>query len=361
VEETGKIETLPAEYPDSWFLAFDLAFMHMLDGKTILLDARGESIAEQVKGTFNVSFGGNIARSTSRHELYAAETFYSRGVRGERTDVVTIYDTATLAPLDEMVWPEPKRFNGIPQRYALTPIDHDRLLLAYNFDPANSVMVFDLETREVLNEVGIPGCALMYPTGARGFSSLCSDGSLVSTQLTSEGEVEKQTRLDPFFDPDTTPMFERPAIIDGIAYFPTFKGRVRPIDLRGDVAKVGETWNLVPEAERDQDWRPGGIGIIDYDDQGRFYVIMHPDGHDGTHNEGGSEVWIFDPDQKARVGRIKLANHGLALAVGGGEQPLMMVTNGSMGLDVYDVASGEHLRTIDGVGQETPLLLYGMK
>ncbi|MEX2524360.1 MAG: amine dehydrogenase large subunit [Gammaproteobacteria bacterium] len=360
-EEMGRVETLPADYPEHWFLVFDLAFFHMLEGRTIVVDALGKSIPEQFKGSFNVSFGGSIARSDLRNELYAAETFYTRGNRGTRTDVVTIYDTATLEPVDEIVWPKPKRYNGMPQRYALTLIDNDRLLLAFNLDPATSVTVFDVEARKVLNEVATPGCSLIYPTGERGFTSICSNGGLMSTQLKADGTIAEQTRVKPFFSSDTSPIFERAAVIDGMAYFPSFDGRLHPINLKGNVARVGEAWHLVPEAERGENWRPGGIGMIDKDSNGRFYILMHPDGGDGTHNAGGTEVWVFDPAAKKRVSRIELANWGLSIAVGGGEEPLMMVTNETMALDVYRVASGEHLRTIDGIGQETPLMLHGIK
>jgi hypothetical protein len=33
----------------------------------------------------------------------------------------------------------------------------------------------------------VPGCPLAYPTGTRGFSSLCSSGTLLSMQLDAKG------------------------------------------------------------------------------------------------------------------------------------------------------------------------------
>ncbi len=361
IETTGKVKTLPSPYPDSWFWAFDVAFGHMLDGKMTLIDAAASTTRSQIKGMFNVSLVGAVVEATTRNEIYAFETFYSRGNRGVRTDVVTIYSKTTLAPLAEIVWPIPKRYQGMPERYALQLIDDEKLLLAYNFTPASSVTVIDLESRKILNEVAIPGCTLIYPTGKRGFSSLCSNGGMLSTELSPEGQIVQQTRMDAFFDTDANPAFERPAVIDGVAYYPGFESYVHIIDLRGKVARYVDSWDMLSASERKENWRPGGIGLIDKDDMGRFYILMHPDGHDGTQNEGGSEVWVYDAKKQKRMARIALRSWAVTLGVGKGKNPLLMVTSGDMALEVYDAASGAYLRTIEDAGQETPLMIFGVK
>ena len=361
VEETGHTATLPQDYPPSWFLVHDVAFHHMLDGNVTVIDAAADGVPKQFKGMINASLVGNIDFSVRRHEIYVVETFYSRGNRGQRTDVLTIYDTRSLSPVGEVVWPQPKRFMGMPERYAVALLDNDRLLLAFNFTPATSVTVINLDTRKIVNDVEIPGCSLMYPTGQTGFTSICADGGLLSTELDADGKTVKQTRLPPFFNSDTEPVFERPAIINNTAYFIGFAGLVHSVDLSGPVASIGDSWELVPEAERAKNWRPGGIAIVDTDSQGRFYILMHPDGHEGTQNSGGSEVWVYDAAGRQRVSRIKLKNWGLSVAVGGGDKPLLLVTDADMKLDVYDAGSGNFVRTIDGVGLETPLMAYGVK
>jgi methylamine dehydrogenase heavy chain len=184
----------------------------------------------------------------------------------------------------------------------------------------------------------------------------------MSTELAKDGTVIKQTRTDAFFSSDDSPIYERPAVIGDTAYFPTIAGLVFPVDISGKVAKVGESWNLVPESERAEKWAPGGIGVIDKDDLGRFYVIMHPDSKDGSYQGGGPEVWVFDAAKKQRVARIALQAWGLSLAVSRGKNPLLMVTNPiDMSMEVYDALNGKFLRTITAFGQETPLLLHGSK
>ncbi len=362
VEPIGVIETLPKKYPQDWFLVFDAAFFHMSDGKVYVIDTAGDTMPEQVKGMFNVSLMGNIAQSARRSEIYATETFHSRGTRGDRLDVLTIWDQETLSPLGEVVWPKPTRFMGMPQRYALTLIDNDRWLAVSNFSPATSITLIDMDSRKIINEIPTPGCFLAYPTGRRGFSSLCADGRFLSTELAQDGSILKQTRTDAFFNSDTSPIYERPAVIGDTAYFPSLAGLVHPVDISGKVAKVGKAWQLVPAAERAEKWAPGGIALIDKDDLGRFYILMHPDSKDGSYQGGGPEVWVYDVTNQKRVMRIPLQVWGLSLAVSRGEKPLLMVTNPTdMSMEVYDGLSGEFIKTITDFGQSTPLMLSGAR
>ena len=359
-EQLGLSAVLPADFPDHWLIVHDGAFFHMLDGRMIVVDPTADSISGQFRGMFNISLMGIFAQSTSRPELYTAEIFYSRGSRGARTDVLTIYDTANLKPVEEIILPTGKMYNGMPQRYAMTLIDDERLLLVFNMTPATSVTVIDIIGRRILSEISIPGCALVYPTGKRGFSSLCSNGGMLSTQLDENGQVVLQQRVDPFFNVETSPIFERPAIIGDIAYFPGFDGTIHPVNLRGSRAIPGEPWQLVSGKARKEGWRPGGIALIDTDSEGNFYILMHPEGHEGTQNEGGSQIWVVDASGKSIKRKITLRTWGLSLALTRNAEPLIAVTNADMNLDVYSVDGG-HLRTITDLGLETPLIVYGVR
>jgi methylamine dehydrogenase heavy chain len=361
-ETIGIIESLPAEYPDHWIFAHDGTFFHMVEGRMVLLDPLAETIGEQHKGLANVFFMGNFAQATTRPEIYTTNIFYSRGHRGQRTDVLNIIDKRTLNVIDEVILPGDKSFRGMPERYAVTLIDNERLLLSFNLSPATSVTVIDIANRAILNEVGTPGCAMIYPTGQRGFSSMCSDGGMLSTQLDANGQVTSQTRVEPFFNTDNTPVYERPAIIDGIGYFPSIAGLIHPIDLTGDVASVGDAWPLVADqAERDANWRPGGIGLIDHDKAGNLYILMHPDGKEGSYQGGGPEVWVFDPVQGERLQRITLQSWAISLAVTKSDTPYLVVTNGDLNLEVYNAETSEYIRTLTDLGMETPLMLHGVK
>ncbi len=357
IEAAGKVNRLPNHYPETWFWIQDVAFGHMFEGKMVLLDAAAEKLPKQYKGSFNVSMMGNIVQARTRNEIYSIETFYSRGVRGDRTDVLTIWSKDKLKPLGEIVWRKNNRAMILPEKSALQLIDNENLLLVFNLNPATSVTVINVKKRQILNEIAIPGCSLIFPTGKRGFSSICSNGGMLSTQLTADGKIYKQQRIAPFFNSDTNPIFEHTAIINGIAYFPDYSGIMHKIDLKGEKAKVIGSWSLVSKKEKRAKWRPGGLGLIDKDDKGNIYIIMHPDGHEGTHQHGGNEIWVFDSQKEKRIARFPVQSWAISLGVGRGDKPSLMVTNRNMLLEVYDASTGKFLRTIDAA-LETPLMIH---
>jgi methylamine dehydrogenase heavy chain len=358
-EPLGQIAELPSPNPDHWLVVHDIAFNHMREGRFYLVDPAAESIGGQMRGIVSGDFIASFAVSAKRNEYYVIETFHARGGRGgERTDVVTIYDPGTLQVRDEIVIP-PKRLSGMPHRYQVTLLDDDRYLLVYNFTPSQSVTVIDLEERKVLGEVPIAGCSFVFPTGKRGFSSLCSDGGLLTTRLQEDGGVADTNRLRPFNDVINDAMFGRPAEIGGVFYFPTFTGNVVPIDMSGAEAAVGTKWSLTTAAERAAGWRPGGPWPATGHPDGRLYVLMHADGGEGTHKNGGSEVWIFDAAKGERLARVELARWGVALGMSSAADPMLLVTGAEPVVDVYQ-ADGAHIKTL-AIQADTPLLVYGVR
>jgi len=361
VDNVGKTLTLPQPYPAHWVWVQDIAFEHMLDGKMILVDPRAATLREQFKGMFNSSNIAAFAQSATRPEVYVAETFYERGNRGARTDVVTVYDKPNLRPIAEIPLTGNKRASVMPGRHALALSGDESLLMAYFFTPATSVGVMDVAKRTLVNEVTLPGCAQVYPTGKRGFSSLCANGSMVSFQLDAAGKVASTHVIERFFDVDQDALFEKPVIVNGMGYFPTFTGNMQEINLSGEYAVLGARWNLVPETERQQNWRPGGAMLTSADDAGRLYLIMHPDGKEGTHKDGGPEVWVFDVVKQTRLQRITLKTWGVSIEATRGPDPLLLVTNADMNIDVYEAKTGKHQRTLAHFGQETPIIMHAVR
>ena len=355
-EPTGVIHTLPENYPPHWVLLQDGAFFHMLNGKVIVVDADSDDPEQRVKGMVDSSFIGLFYQAKSRPEMYIAETFYSRGTRGERTDVVSIIDKTTLTHTGEVVIP-PKRISGMPTNYHLQAIDDEQILLVYNFTPATSVSVVDIVNREFLTEIPIPGCSLVYPMAGRAFASLCTDGTMLSVHLDENGNQASTSRTDVFFDANNDPLMEKAALLNGVAYFPSFLGRVVPVDLSGDEPVVGDEWSLV--GNEAGGWRPGGIQVTGTDSAGRLYVMMHPEGYEGSHKDPGTEIWIFDVEARTRVDRIALELPAITFGLTNDDDPLLLTTNINLEVDVYDVGSGEYRRTLAGTGAQTPFLIHG--
>ena len=357
-DELHNIETLPVPYPDDWVIVHDIAFDHMLMGRFVVMDLNGGDIKDYFKGSFNGGFISAFTQATHKPEFYVLEHYYDRGTRGKRTEVLTIYDKATLSPTDEIILTGAKRAEILVSKFVISLIDDERFLLYYSFTPGTFVTVVDLEQRKVVNEVQLPTCAGIYPTGKRGFSALCGDGSMVSFQLDKNGQVTQQSKIEPFFNIDEDALFDRPAIIDGVGYFPSFRGEAREIDLNGAGASLGEQWSLLSAEDRKQGWRPGGAWLAATDSTGRLYVLMHDGGGEGSHDNPGSEIWVFDPASKTRVNRIALALPAIAFDITSGPAPKIVTTNIEMNVEVYDARSGEHLNTIADFYHSWPLLVY---
>ena len=87
---------------------------------------------------------------------------------------------------------------------------------------------------------------------------------------------------------------------------------------------------------------------------------MHPDGNDGSHKSGGSEVWVFDPVKQQRVSRYKLKEWGVSVEVTRGKNPYLIVTNGDMQLDVYAAETGKWQKMIGGTAA-MPFNLHALR
>ena len=355
-----KVETLPPSYPDTWVFAHDINFFALSDAKVVLVDVAAEN--RHYKGSIPSSHFPSFIAATTRPEMYVAESIYSRRLRGEKTDLISIYDKVNLAPIGEIVLPGAKRSMIVTHKNTLQFLDNEKFLLLYNFTPGTSVSVIDIDQRAFLAEIFIAGCSMIYPTQQRSFGSLCSDNTMLVTHLDETGRMTRQERTGAFFDADIDPIFAKPAVIAGVYYFPSFKGMVHPVDMNTADPDIQADWSLLQDMDRQENWRPGGWQIATaHEASGRLFVLMHPDGEDGSHKGGGSEVWVYDVVAKRRVARISLKGWGVSIEVTRGDHPYLVVTNGNMDLDVYSADSGEWLRLIGGRAFETPFILHASR
>ena len=343
-ETIPKVEVLPARYPTSW------TFLNYAGDRIELRNVGSDS--REVKGQLQAHDSATLLVSDKRPEVYVADTVWSRGVRGTRTDFITIYDTKTLNPIGEIVLPGTKRALITAMEGLIAFTDEQRMALVFNFTPASSVTVVDLVNRKPLGEIDIPGCSLVYPTGARGFSTLCSSGTLLTVRLDANGAVAGRSESKAFNPLDTDPLFTGSATLAGVRYFPSLHGRVQPIDMKADDVKVLPDWPLVTAADAGGSWRPSGWQLIASDDQKLLYVLMQADAHEGTHKDPANEIWVFNAATKTRVKRLRLVRAGSSIALTHSAEPLLLVQAGER-LDVYDPREGSLLRSLDLPGFHT--------
>jgi methylamine dehydrogenase heavy chain len=337
-----------------WVWVNDIVFTHMASGQALLVDGdSGQFLG--LLGSTGFSFERIVLVQGGRL-IFSPEIYFSRGTRGVRTDVVTVYDAANLKPLEEIVIP-PKRSSNFPMMANAEVTDDDRFLLIYNFTPAQSVTVVDTQARKFVDEIETPGCGLVYPTGPRSFFSICGDGSLLDVRLDDSGHATSRQRTDRVFDLGTDPVTERAVRLGATWLFVSFGGTMYPITITPDGLKLAATWSLLAPTEGAQGWRPGGAQqLAVHAGLNRLYSIMHR-GPIETHKDPGKDVWVYDLARHVRIQRIAMKSTAGSIQVTRDTKPLLFSAfNESSTLDVYDAATGNHLRSIDHIGT-TPTLL----
>jgi methylamine dehydrogenase heavy chain len=301
LETVGRVETISLPHGEHWIFVGDVVHR-----RTALVDVDDG----RMLGILDSGWGlPQTLHPASRPEIYVLETHYSRGSRGDRTDVLTVYDAASLAPTAEVVLPPKRALSATPVAHAALS-DDDRFAAIFNLTPATSLSIVDLAQRRFVGEITTPGCSLVYPVGKRRFAMLCMDGGLLLVTLDDEGREAGKLRTPPFFDPDVDPVTEKAARWGDRWFFPSYEGWIQPVSFSGDKPVFEKRWSLVSDSERDDDWRIGGYQqLAVHQTSGRLYALMHQGGPD-THKQRGSEIWVYHLATLKRIQRIELVNPG---------------------------------------------------
>jgi methylamine dehydrogenase heavy chain len=299
--EAPLVWTLPEERGPHWFWLSDIVLR-----RTALFDAdTGSMLGTITSGSGSPGFIIAPLFAPDGKEIYLAETYFSRGVRGERTDVLSVYDGRTLAPVAEVPLP-PKRAESYPGNASNALSDDGRLAAVFNLTPATSLSIVDVRERRFVAEVPTPGCSLVFAAGAARFVMMCGNGEALVVDVV--GDEGRLTRVPSFFDAQADPITEKAVRRGGEWIFVSFAGVVHPLDVSGDTVRPGERWSLVDDADQRENWRVGGMQhLAVHAASGRLYVLMHQGGPD-THKAPGTEVWVYDLTDHRRVTRIPVLN-----------------------------------------------------
>ena len=373
-EPLGQVSTLPAQPGPHWVWVSDILLK-----RSALVDADGASFLGMLPGG-----SGILAplRSRDGREIYQAETYYARGTRGQRTDVISIADAITLQPRGEVVIP-PKRSEHTSWVAGSAISDDGRFLAVFNLNPATSLSIVDVAERRFVGEIETPGCSLVYAAGPRRFLSLCADGTALVVTLDESGGEASKTRTEHWFDPQVDPITEKAARRGDQWFFVSFAAVVHPIDVSGETLRFAEPWPLLSDADRKESWAVGGMQQLAlHEASGRLYALVHKGGAD-THKSPGTDVFVYDVDKRERVQRIELRNQiasflldRIGMPPGGAIDWLLQRTLPNEGvvriavtqdaapvllaatafpatLAVYDARSGDYLRDVSEVGVAT--------
>lgn len=353
--ETPGVVKLPAASPH-WMWIGDLVFNAMVDGKAFLLD--GDS--GQMMGMLSTGyFFASALQDSDYTTIYSPEVYMSRGTRGERTDIIALYDPRTLEAIDEIIIP-PKRFTGVPVIGHAAITTDDRFIAVYNFTPAQSVSIVDAKAKKFLLEVATPGCAEVFAAGSRAFNMICGDGSMLTLQLDDAGKV-KTVRSKKFYDPKTDLIDDKMAPYgDSWAFF-TRSGKVQMIDMSGGAPKFAAPWPLFSRDQLADRWMLGGYQYASIcEGTGELYVLVHRGGKYTT-KAAGVDVWVYDLKSRQRKRMLALTHPATSIQVTQDDKPLLFTADAEhSGVQVYDADTGVHLHDVDDVAMN-PLLFWPVR
>ena len=348
------VEPLPARSPH-WVYVFDEAFDNEIDMRVHLFDGDSYRRLGQIDGGFYTS----VNPSPDGNTPAVASTYFARGGHGARTDVVEFTDNTTLTVTHEIPLP-PKRAQTAPSLFNIAYSTDGHFLYAAYLTPAASFGVLEPAHGTVLGEIDTAGCVLVIPSGPNRVSSICENGRLLTVTLDAQGHEASRAMSEPFFDGDRDPIFVQGIpTTEGYAFL-SFLGEVHPVDLRGAQPVFPPSWSLVSASEKGQ-WRPGAmqVGAI-HRALGRLYVPMH-NGGEGTHKDGGSEIWVFDMASHRRLARWPLQAKGLssvlAIQVSQDAAPLLFAATDTADLAVLDALTGRLRHVEKHLGQSPWMLL----
>jgi methylamine dehydrogenase heavy chain len=348
------VTTVPPNTPHRVYVLDD-AFVNEIDGRIHVFDGDTYRRLGQIDAGFNPGFNLSPDGKTT----VVGATYFARGSRGTRTDVVEFTDNSTLSVTHEIILPS-KRAMTLPTYFNLGFSSDSHFLYVAYVTPAASFGVLDPAKGTVLDEIDTAGCVMVIPSGPNRVSSLCESGRLLTVSINPDGHEAARAMSEPFFDPDSDPVFVQGIPTTEGYTFLSFLGQVHEVDFTGAQPAFHPAWSLVTAAEKAQGWRPGGtqVGAI-HRKSGKLFVPMHRGG-EGSHKNGGSEIWIFDMKTHQRLARWPLQAKKLetvvAVQVSQDDAPVLFAATEHADLAVLDALTGQVRHVEKQLGQ-TPWFL----
>jgi methylamine dehydrogenase heavy chain len=351
VAESHVTAVLPATHARRLFVQ-DTAFPAAEAAKTYIID--GET--GKLEGMFSQGYWPNFAISPDGSAVYSADTYFEKHTRGKRQDYLVVRDARTLDVQKDIPLPN-GRLLVVTKKYNFGVTPDGRYGLSYNLAPRTAVSVVDLKLREYVGDIDIPGCGLIFPQSPNQFTTLCADGSVAT--VTFDEKLKATTeRVKKVFDSEKDPVFEHSGWDkhDQMLYLVSYSGSVIPLDLSGAAAKKQASWKLTAPAEMAAGWRPGGWQVTHFHVPSKhLYVLMHR-GHEWTHKDSGTEVWVYDVQTQKRVQKLKLSKPAQSIAVSQDDSPLLYTIVAGAEIITYDSSTGRVRSALQTIGFSPQIL-----
>lgn len=349
--ETVTVETIPPGTPKV-FVA-DIAIGHIVDGRLHVLHAD----TMQYLGLIGTGFAGQVYVPAGKDVVYVSTSYQEKLTRGRRTDWLEVYDSSTLS-LKQEIEISTTRAQALNYRPLMQGSVDGRWMFIQNATPATSISVVDLQAAKQTAEVSNAGCYGIFPAAGDGmrFSTMCGDGTFGSYVLAGDGSDAARKASDKIFDADSDALFIHGERVGNDWIFVSFTGNVYVVNIEGDVAHLVDRFSFAADG-----WRPSGYQTHAYHAKsGTLFVLMHPNGAEGSHKNPGEEIWAIDMASKKVVSRSPTST-AFAVNVSQGDQPVVYaidLVNVKTLRYTSDAANG-HALTLAGEGRggEAPIQL----
>ncbi|WP_420143356.1 amine dehydrogenase large subunit [Sphingobium sp.] len=347
--EESDVLTIDPPKP-TWFYVdggWDMPGTSIFDGET-----------GKMKGMVETRRLADMAIDPRGQYYYVAETIWSKGDRGTRQDMVTVYDSRTLNLVTEI--PLPGRILIGSRKNNFIVSDDGKTGYIYDFSPTSGVNIVDLAKKKFTAAIELPGCASLMPNPGVGFSALCSDGSLATVAIKgAKGDISHSA---PFFDATNDPIF------DNFAYdrkkkqsvFLTYTGQIYTAQISA-TPTIAAPFSIQAAAgvrtgdpkPLDVNWYPGGRQPMAlHRATGMLFVLMHK-GEYWSHKAPGEEVWQVDVVAQKVVKRFTLKDPMGNIEVSQTDKPLLYMNNEKSEVLVLDVTTGEEKHKIERAGNSS--------
>ncbi|WP_242129452.1 amine dehydrogenase large subunit [Sphingobium sp. Sx8-8] len=344
--EESDVVTISPPKPDWFFVrgGWNVDGTGIYDGKT-----------GKMLGMVASSQLSDMAIDPAGKYYYVSETIWSKGNRGTRQDMVSVYDSSSLKLVSEIAIPNRILVNEREHNFILA--DDGKLGFVYNFSPASAVNVVDLAKRKFVKTVELPGCAALIPNPGVGFSALCSDGSM-ATVAAPAGKAQI-THSASFFPANDDPIFENFAYdkAKNLAIFVSYTGLVYTAKMGASPVisapfSLQEAAGYAPASTKplSVDWYPGSRQPMAYNaTTGEVFVLMHM-GEYWSHKAFGDEIWVLDVANRKVARRFPLKDPAAHIGVSQGAEAMIFINDEKGKGTILDARTGEEKHSIDAAG-----------
>ncbi|BFM18268.1 hypothetical protein R50073_44510 [Maricurvus nonylphenolicus] len=371
MEEVGQHEVMPSRFETNIVTVSDMQIPYAAEGRAYFIDVdKGKYL-----GALNTGYWyGGVILPKKRNEIISAETYFERGTRGKRTDVVAFYDPITLENTGEVIIPS-KRMTPVKPQGTSALTDDEKFLAVVNVTPATSLSIVDLDKREFTAEIEVPGCTNVYAIGDRRFNVICADGSFMNIELDDQGQLAKRSRRAPSFNPQIDPVTNSGVRVDNSWYHVSQQSHVYQFTTAADGNITTDKWDLLTKEEREDNWRIGGMqNLAIHKASQHLYVLMIQGGPE-EFEDATDQVWVYDLKTKKRINMLELENPAWHISVSQSAAPRLysigvnfhmphlfvmwiyftqgkeeLLKMAKWGFDTYDASTGEHIFTIPRIG-----------